>query len=273
METALLADQKTQPAAPDRERFGGVERLYGRGALERLSRAHVAIIGVGGVGSWTVEALARSGIGALTLIDMDDVCVTNINRQLPALEVTIGQPKVQVLAERVAQINPACRVETVVEFFTPANAERLLAAPFDCVIDATDRMSIKALILAGCKERGLRAITVGGAGGRRDPSQVRCDDLGLASRDELLRQVRRKLRCDYGWQKGTHAIFGVSAIFSLEPQVFPWSNGGVCAQPEPGSNLRMDCAGGFGAAAFVTGTYGFVAAAETVRQIVEADRG
>lgn len=256
--------------SPDKERFGGVERLYGRGALERLARANVAIIGVGGVGSWTVEALARSGVGALTLIDMDDVCVTNINRQLPALDGTIGQPKVEVLAARVSEINPACRVEPVLQFLTPSNAAELLSSPFDCVIDATDRMSIKALILATCKERKLRALTIGGAGGRRDPTLVRCADLAQATRDELLRQVRKKLRNDYGWPKGAQQFFDTPAVFSLEPQVYPWSNGDVRDEPEFGGNLRMDCASGFGAATFVTGTYGFVAAAEVVRQIVGA---
>jgi tRNA A37 threonylcarbamoyladenosine dehydratase len=270
METALLQTAQTLNAQPDKERFGGIERLYGRGSLERLARAHVAVIGVGGVGSWAVEALARSGVGALTLVDLDDVCVTNVNRQLPALDGEIGKPKVEVLAGRIARINPACRVERVLDFLTPANAESLLAGPFDFVIDATDRMSIKAVILATCRVRSLRALTIGGAGGRRDPAQVRCDDLGSATRDELLRQVRKKLRNDYGWPKGAQQFYGVPTVYSLEAQVFPWSNGEVCATPEAGGNLRMDCASGFGAAAFVTGTFGFVAAAEVVRQIVEA---
>src|SRR6185437_11688398 len=120
------------------ERFGGVARLFGRAGLARLRAAHVCVVGVGGVGSWAVEGLARSGVGALTLVDLDDVCVTNVNRQLPALDGQIGRPKVAVLAERVAAINPACRVTTVQEFFTKASADRLLAAPFDYVVDAID---------------------------------------------------------------------------------------------------------------------------------------
>lgn len=141
------------------QRFGGIGRLYGAAALPRLAAAHVAIIGVGGVGSWAVEALARSGIGALTLMDMDDICITNTNRQLPALAHTIGRSKVDVLADRVAEINPACRVHRVNEFFTKSNAERLLAPHFDFVVDAVDRTSIKALIIAQCHARGLPVIT------------------------------------------------------------------------------------------------------------------
>lgn len=256
-ETARSADR----------RFGGVERLYGRGSLDRLRAAHVAVIGVGGVGSWTVEALARSGVGALTLIDMDDVCVTNTNRQLPAIEAEIGRQKVAVLADRVRQINPECDVRPVAEFFTASSCDRLLATHFDFVVDATDLMSTKARIIARSRERGLRVLTVGGSGGRRDATQVRCGDLGQSGGDKLLKVVRVKLRRDHGWARGEGNFYDVPTVFSTEPQVFPWSTGDVCATPEAGSNLRMDCASGFGAACFVTGTFGFVAAGEVVRRI------
>lgn len=251
------------------DRFGGVARLYGRAALERLQAASVGVIGVGGVGSWTVEGLARSGIGALTLIDLDDVCVTNVNRQLPALDGQIGRPKVNVLEERVRAINPACRVEAVAEFFTESTAERLLGRRFDFVVDAVDRMSIKALIVAGCRARGIPVVTLGAAGGRRDATQVRVGDIGEAG-DELLRQVRKKLRRDHGFVAGAHkgiTRMGVRAVWSTELPVFPWSNGTCAAEPEPGSNLKLDCASGFGTAAFVTGAFGLAAAGEAVRQI------
>ena len=249
------------------QRFGGVERLYGRDSLERLRAAHVAVIGVGGVGSWTVEALARSGVGGLTLIDMDDVCITNTNRQLPAIDADIGRPKVAVLAGRVRQINPECDVRAVVEFFTESSCDRLLEPRFDFVVDATDLMSTKARIIAHSRKRGLRVLTVGGSGGRRDASQVRCGDLGGSGGDKLLKVVRVKLRRDYGWARGEGNFYDVPTVFSTEPQVFPWSSGEVCATAEPGSNLRLDCASGFGAACFVTGTFGFVAAGEIVRRI------
>ena len=249
------------------QRFSGLGRLFGADAPARLRAAHVAVAGVGGVGSWAVEALARSGLGAITLIDLDDVCVTNINRQLPALDDTIGRAKVKVLAERIAQISPACRVRAIAEFFTADSAERLLAPRPDYVIDAVDRRSHKCLIIASCRERGLPVLTIGAAGGRRDPTAVRCADLAGSVKDELLRQVRRKLRVDYGFPRGAHVHFGVPCVYSEEKPVFPWSDGSVCAEAEPGSSLRLDCATGFGTASFATGAFGLAAAAEVVRRI------
>ena len=251
------------------DRFSGVARLVGRAGLDRLHAAHVCVVGVGGVGSWAVEGLARSGVGALTLVDLDDVCVTNVNRQLPALEGQIGRPKVTVLAERVHLINPECRVYPVTEFFTSSSAERLLATPFDFVVDAIDRMSHKALLIAGCRDRGLPVITAGGAGGRRDTTRVRVGDIGEAG-DELLRQVRKKLRRDHGFTSGAHigiTRMGIRAVWSTETPVFPWADGTCAAEPEPGSNLTLDCESGFGTAVFVTGAFGLAAAGEVVRAL------
>ena len=250
------------------ERFGGVGRLVGTAALDKLRAAHVAVIGVGGVGSWTVEGLARSGVGALTLIDLDDVCVTNVNRQLPALDGQIGRPKIDVLAERVRLINPACRVTTVAEFFTPASAERLLAGKLDGVVDAVDLMSHKALIIAEAVQRRLKCVTVGGAGGRRDATQLRAGDLGQSGCDELLRQVRKKLRRDYGFAGGKGNLYGVRCVWTEEKPVFPWADGTCRAEVEPGTNLKLDCATGFGTAVWVTGAFGLVAAQEMVRELV-----
>jgi tRNA A37 threonylcarbamoyladenosine dehydratase len=251
------------------DRFGGVGRLMSRAGLERLRSAHVCVVGVGGVGSWLVEGLARSGIGALTLVDLDDVCVTNVNRQLPALDGQIGRPKVAVLAERVRLINPECKARPVDDFFTPATAERILGSPYDFVIDAIDRMSHKAHLIAGCRERGLSMLTIGAAGGRRDATKIRTGDIGEAG-DELLRQVRKRLRRDYhftaGAQRGITRM-GVRCVWSTEPPIFPWSDGTCAKEPEPGSNLKLDCESGFGTAVFVTGVMGFVAAGEVVRAI------
>ncbi|MBK8093026.1 MAG: tRNA threonylcarbamoyladenosine dehydratase [Verrucomicrobiaceae bacterium] len=254
------------------QRFGGIARLYGVAALPRLSAAHVAVVGVGGVGSWVVEALARSGVGRLTLIDMDDVCITNTNRQLPALAHTVGRPKVAVLAERVAEIHPQCRVEQVIEFLTPANAQRLLAGDFDFVVDAVDRTSIKAQIIATCRARGLPVITSGSAGGRRDATAIKVADLGLAGGDALLKGTRQCLRSDHGFPKspeGRSMEFGVPCVFSTEKAQYPQADGTCKLTPEPGAEagLRLDCAAGFGAATFVTGTFGFVLAGEVVRRL------
>lgn len=256
------------------QRFGGLGRLFGAAALPRLRAAHVCVVGVGGVGSWTVEGLARSGIGALTLVDLDEVCVTNVNRQLPALDGQIGRPKVAVLAERVQAINPACRVSVVQEYFTRESADRLLAAPFDFVVDAIDRMSNKARLIAECRARGRPVLTVGAAGGKRDATQIRAGDLGDAWSDELLRQVRKKLRRDHGFTSGTtkgKMHFGVRCVWSSEAPVYPWADGGCAATPEPGTTLAMDCESGFGSAVFVTGAFGLVAAGEVVRQLVVND--
>jgi tRNA threonylcarbamoyladenosine dehydratase len=255
-----------------RDRFDGVARLFGRAALERLRAAHVCVIGVGGVGSWTVEGLVRSGIGAMTLIDLDEVCVSNVNRQLPALDGQIGRPKVTVLAERARLINPACRIEAIQEFFTAASAEALLAPPFDFVIDAIDNMTNKARLIAACRERGRHCLTVGAAGGRRDPMQIRVGDLGEAENDLLLRQVRKKLRRDFGFSPGAtrgRMDFGVRCVWSGERPVFPWADGSCRPRAEPGSNLTLDCESGFGTAVFVTGACGLAAAGEVVRLLAE----
>jgi tRNA threonylcarbamoyladenosine dehydratase len=255
-------------------RFSGIARLFGEAALERIRASHICVIGIGGVGSWVVEALARSGVGALTLVDGDDVCVTNVNRQLPALTDTVGRPKVAVMAERVALISHSCRVEARADFYTKSNSDALLAQPFGFVMDCMDRMSIKSHVIHECRRLGRRILTCGSAGGRRDPSAVRASDLGLAGNDELLRQVRRNLRREYGWPMGTGGIatpMGIPCVFTSEKPVYPHHDGTCRAEPEEGESLRMDCASGFGAATFVTGVFGFVAAAAVLRELVSGD--
>lgn len=249
------------------QRFGGLGRLYGAAALPRLHAAHVCVVGVGGVGSWVVEGLVRSGIGAVTLIDLDDVCLTNVNRQLPAVDGNIGRPKVAALAERMKLINPACLVTTVGEYFTAGTADRLLAKRFTWVVDCIDKMSNKALLIAECTKRGQPVVTVGGAGGKRDATRIRVGDLGGAHGDDLLKLVRRKLRRDHGFAKGEGNHYGIPCISSQENPVYPWANGSCAAEPEPGSNLKLDCASGFGTAVFITGAFGFAAAGEVVRRV------
>ena len=266
-----MENDRSTPST-DFARFGGVERLLGRGALERLAAARVCVIGLGGVGSWAVEALARSGVGSLTLVDLDDVCVTNTNRQLSALEGQIGRPKAAVLAERVQMIHPSANVDTQVEFFTPASAERLLGGdPFDVIIDAVDDLNNKALLIAECVRRRLRCVTVGGAGGKRDATQIRVADLGESAGDDLLRLTRKKLRRDHGFPPGEDVHFGVRCVYSQEKPVYPWADGSCSTEPEPGSTQRLDCASGFGTAVFVTGVFGLAAAGEAVRMIAHAE--
>ncbi|MDB4385248.1 tRNA threonylcarbamoyladenosine dehydratase [Opitutaceae bacterium] len=251
------------------ERFGGIGRLYGAGSLGKLAAAHVAIVGLGGVGSWTVEGLARSGIGRLTLIDLDDVCVTNTNRQLPALEGNLGRPKAEALAERVRLINPECQVEIVMEFLTAANADRLLAPAFDVVVDAIDGTTNKADLIAACTRLEKRCVTVGGAGGKRDATRIRAADLGKSWGDDLLKLVRKKLRRDHGFARGEGHVYGVRCVYSDENPTYPWADGTCQAKPEPGSNLKLDCASGFGTAVWMTGAMGLAATQEAVDWIVK----
>lgn len=255
------------------QRFGGIGRLYGADALPRLYAAHVCVVGVGGVGSWVVEALARSGVGALTLIDMDDVCITNTNRQLPAVAQTIGHPKVSVLERRVLEINPECRVNAVTEFLLESNAERLLATSFDCLVDAVDSTSIKALLIAKARELGKPIVVSGSAGGRRDPTQIKITDLGQAGGDPLIQQVRRKLRETYGFSKSTDGralLWQVPCVYSTEKAMYPQPDGTCSLEKVKDAEvgLRLDCSAGFGAATFVTGGFGFTIAAEVIKAIL-----
>jgi tRNA threonylcarbamoyladenosine dehydratase len=249
-------------------RFGGLGRLYGEPAMERLRKAHVCVIGIGGVGTWTAEALARSGVGTLTLIDMDDVCITNTNRQLPAMEGHIGRSKVTVMAERLRRINPECVVNEVHDFFTVTTAETLLSTRFDYVVDAIDDPAQKALMIVTCQERSIPIITVGGAGGRWDPTQIQVADLTKAFNDGLLRRVRKTLRRVHDYSRDG-SPWDVACVFSRERAIFPTAEGGLCRTGRQSGNLTLDCNSGFGTASFVTGVYGFSAASLVVRTLAD----
>jgi tRNA A37 threonylcarbamoyladenosine dehydratase len=238
-------------------RFGGLARLYGAGGLRRLREASVCVIGLGGVGSWAAEALARSALGRITLVDLDDVCLSNVNRQLLALDGTFGRPKVEVMAERIRAIHPACRVQAVAEFFGETTAEQILKTRFDFVLDAIDQVSNKCLLIVHCREKKIPIVCAGAAGGRRDPAAVRMADLAQTTHDALLRQVRKKLRDDYGFAPASKQAFGVPCVFSAEPAI----------APADGCAGRVTCDNGFGTASFVTGTFGLVAASWVVSTI------
>ena len=248
-------------------RFGGLARLYGQDGLAKLRAAQVCVIGLGGVGAWAAEALARSGIGALTLVDLDEVCASNINRQLHALTETVGRAKVEVMAERVHAINAECRVIAEQQFFTQRTAAALLEAKYDFVLDAIDSVTNKVLLLAGCRERKLPVVACGGAGGRRDGTQVRTADLADVSHDRLLAEVRKKLRKEFQFPADGSAM-GVDCVYSAEPPVFAQPDGSVCAsRVSAADGTRLDCNGGLGSATFVTGAFGFAAAGVVVRRL------
>jgi len=244
------------------ERFSGVDRLYGSGAVARFRRARVAVVGLGGVGSWAVEAMARTGIGQLTLIDADDLCVSNTNRQLPAIVGQYGRGKADVMAERCRAINPAIEVEAVPSFLTPANLDDLLDRNFDVVLDACDSFRTKVEAIAWCRRRKRPVITVGSAGGRRDATQVRVRDLSRTEHDAMLSLIRKKLRGEFNFPKNADRYFGVSAVYSLENVNYPQPDGSVCGiRPKVAGDagLKLDCGGGLGAATHVTGAFAFAA--------------
>jgi tRNA A37 threonylcarbamoyladenosine dehydratase len=254
------------------QRFGGLARLYGRSGLERLRTARVAVIGIGGVGSWAVEALARSGLGYLTLVDLDEICLTNVNRQLHAMDGHIGHQKTAVMAERVRAIHPECEVVAMQAFFTERNAAELLdGGGFDAVLDAIDTTRHKSLLLAECHRRGLPVVTCGGAGGRRDPTRIRVADLAFAGHDQLLSQVRRRLRAEHGFPKipphEKPQPFGIEAVFSDEPPVFAQCDGEVGADRPDGAATRLTCEAGLGTAAHVTACFGMIAAGRLIGRL------
>lgn len=255
------------------DRFSGVDRLYGRGAVARFRRARIAVVGLGGVGSWAVEAMARTGIGQLTLIDADDLCVSNTNRQLPAIVGQYGRGKADVMAERCRAINPAIDVEAVPSFLTPANLDELLDRDFDIVLDACDSFRTKVEAIAWCRRRKKPIITVGSAGGRRDPTQVRVRDLSRTEHDAMLSMIRKKLRGEFNFPKNADRYFGVSAVYSLENVNYPQADGSVCGirpQVVGDAGLKLDCGGGLGAVTHVTGAFAFAAVGRLLELLLKA---
>ena len=255
-----------------RARFAGVERLYGQGALDRLASAHVCVVGIGGVGSWAVEALARSGIGKLTLIDADDICVSNTNRQLPALDGQYGRNKVDVMAERCSAINPEIEVDAVASFLTTSNMEALLGGGFDLVLDACDSFRTKVEMIAWCRRRKLPIIVSGSAGGRTDPTQIRLRDLSRTEHDALLALIRKKLRSEFNFPKNPDRYFSVQAAYSLENVKYPQADGSVCGvRPSlgPDAALKLDCGAGLGAATHITGAFAFAMVAKALEVLLK----
>jgi tRNA A37 threonylcarbamoyladenosine dehydratase len=250
-----------------KRRFGGIARLYGEPALERFRAAHVCVIGVGGVGSWIVEALARSAIGHLTLIDLDNVSESNINRQIQALDSTLGQAKIGALAERIALINPTCKVTLVEDFVDAENLPQLLGAPgFDYVVDAIDSARAKAAVIAYCRDHAIRLITIGGAGGQTDPSQIMLRDLNRTEHEPLLKRVRKLLRTHYGFPRGEKHKFHVEAVFSMESLRFPADDASCSLDADERGVTGLNCAG-FGSSVVVTASFGMLAAARVLNKL------
>lgn len=244
------------------QRFGGIGRLYSAEGLARLRQAHICVIGIGGVGSWVVEALARSGIGKITMIDMDDICVTNINRQIHALTGNIGKLKTEVMRERVALINPECEVQIIDDFLSAENLADYLNHDYDYVIDAIDSVKTKAALIAYCKRHKIKVITIGGAGGQTDPTQIQIADMTKTIQDPLIAKVRSILRKDYHFSQNPKRKFGVDCVFSTQPLIFPKMSEGCEI------SASMNCANGFGAATMITATFGFFAVSRVIDKLL-----
>lgn len=259
-----------------RERFAGIDRLYGVGTVDQLSQRRVAVVGMGGVGSWVVEALARTAVGHLTLIDADDICVSNTNRQLPALAGQYGRNKAEAMAERCIAINPDISVEAVASFLTVSNMVELLDRDFDLVIDACDSFRVKVETIAWCRRRKLPILTVGAAGGRTDPTLVRIRDVSRTEHDAMLALIRKKLRSDFNFPKNASRYFGVPAVYSLENVKYPQADGSVCGvRPQLGADaaLKLDCGAGLGAATHITGAFAFAAVGKALEMLLKKKPG
>ena len=269
--------QSTEPKPQleyNQRRFGGIARLYGDEGVIKLNAAHVCVIGLGGVGSWVAESLARSAVGQLTLIDMDVVSESNINRQLVATEQQIGRDKGLVMKERIHQINAACIVNFIDEFVSEDNLDQHINCDYDYVIDCIDDFRTKAALIAYCKKNKIKILTTGGAGGQVDPSKIRQTDLSRTEQDVLLAKTRKLLRQDYGFARNVKRSFGIPCVYSNEQLVYPDGNGGLSPQRPVldinagTTNNALNCAGGMGSVTHVTGTFAFFASGFVLSQIV-----
>ncbi|PZP35113.1 MAG: tRNA threonylcarbamoyladenosine dehydratase [Roseateles depolymerans] len=240
-------------------RFGGLRRLHGDASYQRLRSARFAVVGLGGVGSWAVEALARSGAAELVLIDLDQVAESNINRQIQALGSTVGMAKAEALRQRIADIHPGCAVQVIEEFVEPDNWPALLGDHrVDGLIDACDQVRAKAVLAAWAQAQALPFVTVGAAGGKREPHRVLLDDLAATTHDPLLASLRQRLRKQHGLARSGR--MGVACVYSREPVHRP--EGADCDM-----DGSLNCHG-YGSSVAVTATFGLCAAAELQRMFL-----
>ena len=246
--------------------FAGIGRLYGKESYALIQNMHVCVVGIGGVGSWVVEALARSAVGKITLIDYDTIAQSNMNRQIHTLSTTIDEKKCSAMLERVKLINPECEVTIVDDFITLNNMRDLITNKFDYVVDAIDSIKFKAGLIYHCKRNKIPIVTTGGAGGLTDPSTVEVVDLTKTYNDALAAKVRSTLRDQYNFSRNPKRRFAVDCVFSSQQQRYPKEDGTVSYEKPGIHGVSLDCSFGYGAASFVTGTFGFVAAAHVIKK-------
>lgn len=271
--------EETQQSISSQRRFGGIARVYGEQGLELLQAAHLCIIGIGGVGSWLVEALARSGVGKITMIDMDMVSESNINRQILAGTDSLGRDKTSVMQDRIEQINPNCQIHCVDEFISRDNMQQHIKSDMDYVVDCIDDFRLKAALIHYCKSNKMNILTVGGAGGQIDPSKIKQSDLSRTQHDVLLAKTRKLLRQDYAFPRNLKRSFSIPCVYSDEQLVFPDGEGGLSNLRPASTNEASDdandlpanalnCAGGLGSITHVTGSFAFFAAAYVLNHLV-----
>lgn len=251
-----------------KRRFSGVKRLYGEAGLAKLQVAHIMVVGIGGVGSWAAEALARNAVGVITLVDLDNITESNVNRQIHALEGNFGKAKISAMRERILSINPNCKVREIEDFVTAENACKLLDFNFDVLVDCIDDAAAKAVLAAMCKNVQSPIIMSGSAGGRLDPTRIKATDLSTVTNDKLLAKVRNILRRDYQFPNASQtkksAQFNVTCIYSDEPVTKPEAAFEADLSPITGLN----CAG-YGSSVCVTAPMGFAAAQLAINLVLQ----
>ena len=237
-------------------RFAGVAKIYGEDSFNHYEHSHVMVIGIGGVGSWAVEALARTGLGELTLVDMDVIAASNINRQLPAMTTTLGHEKIQVMAERCRAINPRIKINLIDDYLTADNIQDVLANTPDLILDCIDDVKAKFALMLHCRFNKIPLIVSGGAGGKLDPLKIRVADLSKTEQDPMLAKLRTQLRSK-GICKKPKEKFGITCVYSIDN---PFSSAEVC----PSAGLRC---GGYGSAVVVTSSFAMVAVSEVLKKL------
>lgn len=256
-------------SAEHNKRFGGIARLYGDKAYALMPDFHFCVVGIGGVGSWAAEVLVRTGIGNLTLIDFDEVCETNINRQIHADSSTLGMKKVQAMKQRIEAINPECQCHAIEDFVTVKTMEDYMSHGYDYVIDAIDSIKFKSMMIAYCKRNKIPVITTGGAGGLTDPAQVEIADLSRTVNDPLAAKVRARLRSEFGFTRNQKRRFGVECVYSKQQQLYPKEDGSVGFEKPGIHGVSMDCRFGYGSASYVTAVFGMYAASRALNKTLE----
>jgi len=250
-------------------RFSGIQRLYGNQAFDWIKNSHFCVVGIGGVGSWSVEALARTGVGEITLIDHDDISISNSNRQIHTTVDSYGQSKVEVMAARVISINPDAKVNIIDDFLTTNNIANFIRPDFDYVIDAIDSIKFKCELVNYCRRNKIPVVMTGGAGGLTDPGQIQIADLTKTYNDPLAAKVRSRLRHDYGYSRNCKRKFSIDCVFSSQQQLYPRPDGSVSTQKPGVHGVTLDCESGYGSVTHVTATFGFMAASHAIQKMIQ----